>query len=1851
MFGFLFGKNNASRSRTNLPKRRRLTLESLENRELLSVAPTSVPKPDYLDADWFEQITQENRVTEPTESGFVSNEWLVQIKDSFLPTLSSVSTAADYLQDFGVSVLRGLGSAGTLLVSMESDLDEAQSQILAGLECFDYWEQNYATVSSAVTDLFNDPMASLQWALDAVNVTSAWNTTRGSGVVVAVLDTGIQLNHPDLQANIWTNTAEIAGNGIDDDGNGFADDVHGWNSGLGNGNVNDTHSHGTHVSGIVAAVGNNGTGLVGVAPEAQILPVKMGDGSFTSDAVIAAINYVVKLKTTQNVNVRVMNGSFGGDHDGVIYRSAVQAAANADILFVVSAGNSSRNVDISPHAPSGLNDMENVISIASTDKENNLSVFSNYGVEKVDLAAPGTGILSTLISSQYGEKSGTSMAAPMVAGAAALVAAANPDWSAAEIKAALMNTATTLSSLTGKTKTGGLLNVGKAIVGVSGVPTAPSGLLSDVQEDGSIRLSWLDNSNNEVFFELQCSTDGGNNWTTIDDKIATSSKVYDYIPSQVANTLFRLRAVNSEGESGWSNTATVTRESLEISPQSPLMKFGTGLDAAQGFNLVWQDRSLNETSFEVQRSIDGGATWTTVKTLGANTTSTYVPVVEGVANHFRVRAGNEFGNSGWSQTTTWDATALPLAPTNLRVVMTNEASANLKWDYERANLIAVCVEYSRDGGKTWTANVYRYDVWDGWIGGHGFAYFGPVETWLFRVRNWNTNGYSDYSNTISVRYAGIPYLAAPTNLTLVSDSIQSFHLYWNDNAATESSYEMQYSKDGGATWEVYKYLDANTATTTFHNGTSTADYRFRVRAVGSTGVSAWSNVVSGKVLSSGHLYWPYDLSVTSQPGEKFLLEWTDGSTNENDFEIQHSFDGGKSWWTTAVVAPNTTSLSISVNPDFDYTFRVRARNDRTTSLWSESVTNRWIEPGELPAPSNLVAVPANANDIKLTWDAVSGATAYRIEYSYSPDRNWTKAYEGANTTFTHTRTTEGVTLYYRVIALKNAAQSVASEVVSVKTGALSLPTPTNVTAAQANQKDAKISWSAVSGATSYRVVRSLTGTGNWQQVYSGSQTSFTDTSTVENTTYYYRVYAKSSTKESAASATVSVKTGEVPLAAPVRLDAALKGFTDVEVGWSAVAKATSYRLERSSNDGATWTTVYMGDARYYLDQATEESTAYQYRVFALNSLSVSPASSIVSVETGFDPAVEPPATPTGFKLSYVGYDWNEFGVEWNAVEGAASYRVERSLAGAGDWLEVYSGSNTWFYDKNLEWNTTYDYRIVAVNKLGESAYSAVQSKKTVLEPGPLRATAQMDCNVSLGWKKSTGNVSYLIERSTDGVTWKKLKTVKNVDSYYDTSTAALTTYQYRVTEITPYSTTVWTREVTTVAASVKPPTLKLATGNSVNITWAVTKGNTGYEVQRSTDGWNWEIVPGVQTTAKTKVTLIDYGLDANTTYYYQIKAKGYDELTDAIITSYKTITTGPEVPQDVVVSNVTHNSATLSWAAVEGATGYKIEYLKNGKWVSGGTSKTTTKVVKSLKAGTEYTFRVIATNKAGTSATDAQIRLTTVVKAPAAPTLKTLDSNSISVTWKEVKEATGYIVERSTDGIVWETVDVEPTVNKTKFTLVDADLEANTSYYYRITAKGVDESTNSAPAATKKAVTTAPATPENIVVKKTDYNLVVLAWDAVAGATSYKVEKFVNGKWTSAGSSKTTEITIKSLKPSTDYSYRIVAVGKAGKSTPCTPLTITTPIAPPATPKLKATPRDAATIQLSWNTVSGAEKYILERYDAWNGTWITLTETTETVFTDTSLTANFSYGYRVTAVNSTGMSKPTSKVTGKTPKA
>lgn len=492
-------------------------------------------------------------------------------------------------------------------------------------------------------------------------------------IYVGVLDQGIQLDHPDLAANLWTNPGEIPDNGIDDDGDGFVDDVHGWNAANNNGMVSyedATQIHGTHVAGTIGAVGGNGIGVAGVNWNVTLISGKIfGTNGGTSFGAVQAVDYMTTLKTRKGLNLVALNNSWYSGGFSQAQLDAFGRAAQAGILSVCCAMNSTNNNDATPWYPASLDTTASagydaIISVAAITRDGELATYSNYGRTNVDLGAPGgqylgathipeLEIISTVPPNDYGPMRGTSMATPHVTGAVALYASIHPGSTAAQTRNDLLTAGVRpLAALEGITVTGGALDIGRLMtVPANGLsaPFAPANVQAVVGTSGRVDLKWTDQSANELGFAIERSS-GGLPYVLVDTVGVNLTNYSDW--KVVPNTLYsyRVRAYNPGGSSSYPIAVNVTTPNvgLPIAPASLTASAQTPSKGG-GVALAWIDKSNNEGGFQIERKTGSAGTWQTLTTLAANSTKyTDTTTVSRTTYYYRVRGFNIAGSSAYS---------------------------------------------------------------------------------------------------------------------------------------------------------------------------------------------------------------------------------------------------------------------------------------------------------------------------------------------------------------------------------------------------------------------------------------------------------------------------------------------------------------------------------------------------------------------------------------------------------------------------------------------------------------------------------------------------------------------------------------------------------------------------------------------------------------------------------------------------------------------------------------------------------------------------------------------------------------------------------------------------------------------------------------------------------------------------------------------------------------------------------------------------------------------------------------------------------------------------------------------------
>jgi subtilisin family serine protease len=522
------------------------------------------------------------------------------------------------------------------------------------LKCVRYAEPDWVCKATSVP---NDPSFGNLWGMRNTGQTVnsdpgvagadsrahlAWDTFTGSSTfVVAIIDDGTNRTHPDLAANMWTNPGEIAGDGIDNEGNGYVDDTWGYDFYQRDSDPTGT-GHGTHTAGTVGAVGNNGVGVAGVMWSCKLMALRFlgPNGGVTSDAILS-------VQYSNGKRVRVSNNSWGGGGFSQALYDAINAGKAANHLFVAASGNSGINSDSSPAYPGAYN-LDNIINVAATDNNDGRASFSNYGATTVDIGAPGVNILSTYGTNGYSYLNGTSMACPHVAGAVALVTAANPTLTYAQVRSRILSTARPVASLSGRCVTGGVVDIAAAIAGSGGGSnTAPTVAISSPTSGGSFTAGAAITFTGTATDTQDGSLTASMTWSSSLQGTIGTGATFTRTDLIAGTHVITARATDSGSLQG-SSSVTITVTSGGTVPAAP-----SGLVVTVSGTTVtvrWTDNSSNETGFTVRRQQRVGSTWTNetvISTTGANVTQ--ITNAPGSGRwRYSVRAFNANGTSAWT---------------------------------------------------------------------------------------------------------------------------------------------------------------------------------------------------------------------------------------------------------------------------------------------------------------------------------------------------------------------------------------------------------------------------------------------------------------------------------------------------------------------------------------------------------------------------------------------------------------------------------------------------------------------------------------------------------------------------------------------------------------------------------------------------------------------------------------------------------------------------------------------------------------------------------------------------------------------------------------------------------------------------------------------------------------------------------------------------------------------------------------------------------------------------------------------------------------------------------------------------
>ncbi|BDG01214.1 fibronectin type III domain-containing protein [Anaeromyxobacter oryzae] len=1050
-------------------------------------------------------------------------------------------------------------------------------------------------------------------------------------------------------------------------------------------------------------------------------------------------------------------------------------------------------------------------------------------------------------------------------------------------------------------------------------------------------------------------------------------------------------------------------------------------------------------------------------------------------------------------------------------------------------------------------------------------------------------------------------------------------------APDATSHELERAGDAGGAPGAFQVVFAGAATSFDDGGLSpNTPHWYRVRGLNGAGAGTFGSATSVTTLPGA----PGAPSLTGVTATSVTLNWNAPEGGAPRYLIERLAPAG-SWTAIASGVTATTHVDAGLAPNATYAYRVRGENATGSGPASAQATATTL--ADAPGTPTFAAI--DATSVTVSWTApAGGASGYDLERGPAASGPFAAIAAGIGATSAiDTGLGAATTYWYRVRAYgAGGVPGTYSAAASVLTRPAAPGAPVVATVSDASLA---VSWTAVAGATGYRLEQAASAAGPWTLVAAGlTAASHTVTGLAANASYWYRVCATNATGDGAFSPAAA---GSTLPAAPGAPTFTAITATSLTASWSAPAGgAASYDLERATSATGTFTRVATGvTGPSAPDASLSTGTTYWYRVRAVSAAGPGAYSATSQVIT----LPGAPGTPT---FSAIGA--GSVTLAWAAAAGGATYLVERAPDGGagapGTFSQVASGltATTWTNASGLAPNTRYWYRVRARNASGTGEYSAFASVTTLPgAPGAPTFSLVTTSTLTVSWTASAGGATrYELGRGTSATgPWTVLTTGAGL-GYADTGLAAGTTYWYRVRAANADG--LWTAYATASVPTIPPapgsPAFPAIDAASLTVSWPAATGATSYALETAPAATGpWTTVAVV--TSGT--TFMHTALLANTTYWYRVRASNASG--DGAYSPAASATTLPNVPGKPTFADVTSTSITVLWTApAQGAAAYDLERAPsaNGPWSPVATGTTALSATDSgLQPGTTCYYRLRAVNAAGgASGWSAILAVTTLPTAPGAPTFSGVSTVSLTIQWSPITGATTYHVERAPDPSgPWTVVAAGLTGS-----YYNDAATANTAYWYRVRGANASGYGPYSPASTVTTLTNAPGAPTFSNVTTTS---VTVTWTAPAGgAASYVVERATAaaGPWARVvdGVAATSWVDA-TLSPGTTYWYRIRGVNAAAAAgLTSTSASVRTTAAAPAAPGAPTfTNVRATSLTIAWTDASGATTYKLERAaDAGGapGAWTQIAVIAAKSWVDMSLSANTSYWYRVRGSNTGG---------------
>lgn len=1301
-----------------------------------------------------------------------------------------------------------------------------------------------------------------------------------------------------------------------------------------------------------------------------------------------------------------------------------------------------------------------------------------------------------------------------------------------------------------------------------GPPSAPANL-SAAASPNQIDLSW-DAVTGATSYKIFRGTSSGS-YTQIATGVATNS----YVDGGAVNGTayyYVVRANNGVFDSTNSNEATAK-------PVSAFTLSSASLAVVNSVDLTW----ASATGADSYNVIYGTTTGTYTATVTGVTSPYRVTGLSGgTTYYFRVVAKNNVG-SGVQLNSTNELSATPVgligAPTTVAVTA-NPGQAILTWSAVSGAASYIVRRGTTSGSYTTIANGVGGTTYTDTTVSDGTTYYYIVQSF---------NGVPSVDSTeVSVRS-----ISTFAQTSAVANSSTSIVLTWPVTAGA-ATYDIQY---GTASGTYGTTITSATSPRTITGLTSNTRYYFRVvarNAVG-TGTSINStNELSALTPTAA----PTGLLATATTGQ-IQLAWiaTPGAIN---YEVFRGTTSGSYTSIATNVAANSYTDSTVTNGT-TYYYVVRASNGSDSANSNESSARA------IATLTIASVVTQSANSIQVSWSTPSGAASFDLKYG-TVSGTYTSTLTGVSSPLNVTGLSPNTNYYFQLIA-KNAVGGGASVNSTNEASALtSFGAPSGLIAiGEANQN--YISWTPVSGATSYHLLRGTTSGSYTTLNNSLTVANFTDTTAVNGTTYYYVVRASNGTESANSTESSARPIANFTASTPTSVTA-----SSMSVAWGSATGAASYDLRYGTSPGV-YTTTLTGVTSPRSITGLASNTTYYFQVVAKNA--VGGGASVNS--TNEVSAITALGAPSGLTAQA---GTGQITLNWTAVSGATSYHVLRGTTSGGETSLISGVSTNSYVDSTAANGTTY-YYVVRSNNGSDSVNSSEVLARPISTFNITTLAVNSSSSLTVTWPAVSGAASYDVRIGTTSGTYGA-PTAGVTSPYVITGLSSNTTYYVMITAKNAvgsgHSVNANSEASATTSFGAPSGLVATATTSQVSLTWTAVPGASTYHVLRgTTSGTYSSLNSAVTSNAYNDTTAVN-----GTTYYYVVRASnGTDSANSSEASARPVGTFSISAP-----SSISATGMSVSWGASTGATSYDLKYgTSSGSYLTTITNATSPYVLTGLSSNTTYYFMVVAKNAVGGGASlnaNAEVNAKTSLGAPTGLTA-TASTSLVALSWSAVAGATSYHVLRGTTSGSYTSLN--SSVLGTSFN--DTTAANGTTYYYVVRANNGTDSANSNEALARPIA--------NFAISSAAVNSatqITLTWAAAAGAATYDVKYgTTSGTYTTTLTNQTSPLSITGLTSGTTYFFMVTAKNSVGSGNAVdanAEASATTSLGAPTGVTATAT---TARVTLSWSAVSGASSYHVLRGTS-SGSYTSLQSgITGTSYADTTAANGTTYFYVVRANN------------------